>query len=150
MISALLIIILNYTKMKFKINIFKTVATILLIGTGTISVSAQTKNSGISRNELQRHDMSTPGIEMVQAHIDFEPGTAFGNHKHPGEEVIYVLEGEFEYIVEGKAPVILKAGEVLFIPAGTIHSAKNVGKGKASELATYIVEKGKPLVQLVK
>ena len=136
--------------MKNKKKLLRTVVAILVIATYTNSVSAQTKNSGISRTELQRHDMSAPGIEVVQAHIDFEPGTAFGNHKHPGEEIIYVLEGELEYIVEGKPPLTLKAGEVLFIPAGTIHSAKNVGDSKASELATYIVEKGKPLVQLTK
>ena len=59
-------------------------------------------------------------------------------------------EGSLEYQVEGKAPVTLKAGEVLFIPAGTIHAAKNVGKGNGAELATYIVEKGKPLVVMVK
>jgi len=46
--------------------------------------------------------------------------------------------------------VTLKAGEVLFVPAGTIHAAKNVGSGNAAELATYIVEKGKPLVALAK
>jgi quercetin dioxygenase-like cupin family protein len=77
------------------------------------------------------------------------PGASFGRHTHPGEEVIYVLEGTFEYDVEGRAPVTLKAGEVLFIPAGTIHAAKNVGAGTATEIATYIVEKGKPLVVLV-
>jgi len=71
-------------------------------------------------------------------------------HSHPGEEIIYVLEGTFEYEVEGKPPVTLKAGGVLFIPAGTNHSAKNVGSGTAAELATYIVEKGKPLVVLAK
>jgi quercetin dioxygenase-like cupin family protein len=136
--------------MKINKKLFRTVAAILLIGTYSISSSAQTKGSGISRTELQRHDMGTPGNEAIQAHIDFEPGTAFGNHKHPGEEIIYVLEGKLEYAVEGKPPVILKAGEVLFIPAGTIHSAKNVGNTKASELATYIVEKGKPLVELIK
>jgi quercetin dioxygenase-like cupin family protein len=42
--------------------------------------------------------------------------------------------------------VTLKAGDVLFIPAGTIHTAKNVGAGYGAELATYIVEKGKPLL----
>jgi quercetin dioxygenase-like cupin family protein len=42
--------------------------------------------------------------------------------------------------------VTLKAGEALFILAGTVHSARNVGTGNASELATYLVEKGKPLV----
>ncbi len=44
----------------------------------------------------------------------------------------------------------LKAGDVLFIPARTIHSAKNVGNGNGAELATYVVEKGKPLVVVVK
>ncbi len=44
----------------------------------------------------------------------------------------------------------LKAGEALFIPAGTIHAAKNVGTDNAAELATYIVEKGKPLLTMVK
>jgi mannose-6-phosphate isomerase-like protein (cupin superfamily) len=39
---------------------------------------------------------------------------------------------------------------VLFIPAGTVHSARNPGSVTGSELATYIVEKGKPLVTLVK
>jgi quercetin dioxygenase-like cupin family protein len=46
--------------------------------------------------------------------------------------------------------VTLKAGDDLFISAGKIHAAKNVGNGDGSELATYLVEKGKPLVVLVK
>jgi len=45
--------------------------------------------------------------------------------------------------------VTLEAGEVLFIPAGVVHAAKNVGSSNGAELATYIVEKGKSLVVLV-
>lgn len=101
---------------------------------------------GIKRTALQKQDLSVPGHEAVQVRIDFEKGASFGKHSHPGEELIYVIEGVFEYQVEGKPPVRLKAGEVLFIPAGTIHAAKNVGSNKAVELATYIVEKGKPIV----
>ena len=52
--------------------------------------------------------------------------------------------------MESKPPVTLKAGDVLFIPAGTIHSARNVDTGRGAELATYIVEKGKPLLVLAK
>ena len=52
--------------------------------------------------------------------------------------------------MDGKPPVTLEAGDVLFIPAGTIHSARNIGAGRGVELATYIVEKGKPLVMLPK
>jgi quercetin dioxygenase-like cupin family protein len=99
---------------------------------------------------LQRHDLSAPGREAIQVRVDLAPGVAFGKHTHPGEEVIYVLEGTLEYQLEDKPPVTLKAGDVLFIPAGTVHSARNPGSVTGSELATYIVEKGKPLLTLVK
>jgi mannose-6-phosphate isomerase-like protein (cupin superfamily) len=46
--------------------------------------------------------------------------------------------------------VTLKAGDVFFVPARAIHTAKNVGSGHGAELATYVVEKGKPLVVVVK
>lgn len=116
----------------------------------TISGLALAQRPGIKRTELQRYDLSVPGREAIQVRIDFSSGSKFGKHSHPGEEIIYVLEGLIEYEVEGKTPVTLKAGDVLFIPPGTIHAAKNAGTTHASELATYIVEKGKQLVVLVK
>jgi quercetin dioxygenase-like cupin family protein len=124
-------------------------AVALIVGSGLALQVAQAQQPGIRRSELQRHDLSVAGREMVQVRVDFDPGAAFGRHHHPGEEIVNVLEGSLEYQVEGKAPVTLKAGDVLFIPARTIHAAKNVGRSNGSELATYIVEKGKPLVVLV-
>jgi quercetin dioxygenase-like cupin family protein len=112
--------------------------------------AAQAQPSGIKRTDLQRYDLSAAGREAVQVRVDLAPGVAFGNHTHPGEEIIYVLEGALEYQIEGKPPVTLKAGDVLFIPAGAVHSARNVGSVTGSELATYIVEKGKPLLTLAK
>jgi quercetin dioxygenase-like cupin family protein len=105
---------------------------------------------GIGRTEVARHDITSPGREVIQVRVDFEPGAAFGRHNHPGEEVAYVLEGSLEYLLDGRPPIVLKAGDALFIPSGTYHAARNVGSVKASELATYIVEKGKPLVVLGK
>lgn len=124
--------------------------TILIAGSALALQVARAQQSGIERTDLQRHDLSLPGREVIQVRVELAPGVAFGKHTHPGEEIIYVLEGTFEYEVEGRPPVTLKAGEVLFIPAGTVHAAKNVGSDNAAELATYIVEKGKPLVVLVK
>jgi quercetin dioxygenase-like cupin family protein len=86
----------------------------------------------------------------VQVRVDFDPGYVSPKHTHPGEEIIYVLEGTLEYQIEGQPTVTGKPGDVLFVPAGTIHSAKNVGSGNGAELATYVVEKGKPLITLVK
>jgi len=108
------------------------------------------QQTGIRRVDLQRHDISIPGREVVQVRVEFDPGSAFPRHRHPGEEIIYILEGELEYQIEGKPAVIYKAGEALMVPSGAIHSVKNVGSDKAAELATYVVEKGKPLLELVK
>jgi quercetin dioxygenase-like cupin family protein len=40
------------------------------------------------------------------------------------------------------------AGDALTVPAGAVHSVRNVGSGNAAELATYVVEKGKPVIAL--
>ena len=34
---------------------------------------------------------------------------------------------------------------MFFVPAGHIHDGRNIGAGKAKVLATYVVEKGKPV-----
>jgi quercetin dioxygenase-like cupin family protein len=122
----------------------------LVAGAVLAPLGAQAQQSGVTRTDLQRHDLSAPGREAIQVRVDLAPGVAFGKHTHPGEEIIYVLEGALEYQIEDKPPVTLKAGDVLFIPAGTVHSARNPGSVTGSELATYIVEKGKPLLTLVK
>ena len=121
---------------------------VLIVGGGLALNVAQSQQPGVTRTDLLRHDLSASGREVVQVRVDFAPRGGVPPHSHPGEEIAYVIEGLLEYQLEGKPPVTLKAGEVLFIPAGTIHTAKNVGSGNAAELATYIVEKGKPLVTL--
>ena len=122
---------------------------VLIVASGLAPHVALAQQPGITRTDLQRNDLSVPGREVVQVRVELDPGVAFGKHWHPGEEIIYVLEGSLEYQVEGKPPMTLKAGDVLFIPAGTIHAAKNVGSSNGAEIATYVVEKGKPLVVMV-
>ncbi|MBB5712562.1 cupin domain-containing protein, partial [Sphingomonas xinjiangensis] len=107
---------------------------------------AAPQQQGVTRTDLQRHDLSIANHETVQARIDIAPGATAKWHRHPGEEVIYVIEGTLEYQLEGKSPVTLKAGDVLFVPAGIAHKARNPGLTNGAELATYIVEKGKVLV----
>jgi quercetin dioxygenase-like cupin family protein len=103
---------------------------------------------GLTRTDLQQHDLSAPGRKVVQNRVDIGPEAPSIRHKHPGEEIIYVLAGALEYEVDGQAPTTVEAGEVFFVPAETVHAVRNVGSGIAAELATYVVEKGKPLVQL--
>jgi quercetin dioxygenase-like cupin family protein len=120
------------------------VAAMLLIGGGLTAPLALAQPAGLGRTDVLKHDLDFPGREVVQVRVDFGHGVVAPRHSHPGVEVAYVLEGTIEYQIDGKPPVILKTGDALFIPDGAVHTAKNVGPGKASELATYIVEKAKP------
>jgi quercetin dioxygenase-like cupin family protein len=107
---------------------------------------ADQQPQGITRTDLQRQDLSIPGHEVVQARVDLTPEAPPIKHTHPGEEIIYVLEGSLEYEIEGEPSMTFRAGDVLTVPAGAIHSVKNVGRDNAAELATYVVEQGKPLL----
>jgi quercetin dioxygenase-like cupin family protein len=126
------------------------IAAAALVALGALALHAQSaRQPGTRRTELQRHDLGITGREVVQARIELDPGVVFGKHWHPGEEIVYVIEGSLVYELEGRQPIRVDAGGVLFIPPRTVHSAKNVGRGIGAELATYVVEKGKPLVVLV-
>ena len=103
----------------------------------------------IKRTDLQQHDLSVPGHQVVQALVDLGRTAAFVKHTHPGEGIIYVLEGSLEYQIQGQPTTTVTAGDVLFVPAGAVHAVRNVGSGNAAELATYVVEKGKPILTLV-
>jgi quercetin dioxygenase-like cupin family protein len=106
--------------------------------------------AGLHRTDLLKRDLDVAGREVIQVRVDFEPGVASPKHSHPGVEVAFVIEGTFEYQLDGQPPVTLKAGDSLYIPAGTAHIAKNIGAGNGAELATYIVKKDSPLVVLEK
>jgi quercetin dioxygenase-like cupin family protein len=124
-------------------------AVAVLIAASGVGLIAQAQQAGTSRTDLQRHDLSAPGREVIQVRVDFAPGYVAPVHTHPGEEIIYIIEGTLEYEIGGKVSRV-KAGDVLFVPAGTPHTARNIGTSNAAELATYVVEKGKPLFALVK
>jgi quercetin dioxygenase-like cupin family protein len=103
---------------------------------------------GLTRTDLQRGDLSIPGREVIQNRVDISTEAPAIRHWHPGEEIIYVLEGSLEYEIDGDPPRTVGAGEALTVPAERVHSVRNVGAGIATELATYVVEKDKPLLNL--
>ena len=118
------------------------VAAVALAGV-VAGVSAQ--QAGFSRTILQQADISAPGREAVTAIAEIQPGASIGRHTHPGEEIGYVLEGTVTVEQEGKPAVSLGTGKTFLIPAGIPHGAANKGSVATRILATYIVEKGKPL-----
>ena len=124
----------------------KTTTTVALaVAIGALAAGVRAQQAGFKRTVLQQADISAPGREVITAVGEFQPGASPGRHTHPGEEVSYVLEGSVELEIAGKPNVTVRAGEAFIIPAGVVHNATNKGTSIAKIVATYIVEKGKPL-----
>jgi quercetin dioxygenase-like cupin family protein len=103
------------------------------------------QSPGIQRTVVHKADVSVAGREAVIARVDIAPQARAGRHTHPGDEISYVLEGEGEILIEGKPPLKIKAGDGFVIPGGARHDAHNTGASALKLVATYVVEKGKPL-----
>ncbi len=114
-----------------------------LLGAGP-SASAQ----GFKRTTLQTTVF--PGSQYITALyvVDIGAGAAIPRHTHPGLETLYVLEGEFDYLIEGQPARHLKTGDSAQIPIGIVHSVPTVAK-PVKVLVTYVVEKDKPLTAIV-
>jgi len=119
--------------------------TLLVFATAATVPGVRAQQAGFKRTVVQQRDLSVPGREVVTAVVEFQPGATVGGHTHPGEEAGYILEGTILLEQTGKPVVSLGLGQAFFIPAGTVHNATNKGSALARVLATYIVEKGKPL-----
>ncbi len=105
--------------------------------------------SKLARREVQRAPSSIPGREIVQVETLIPPGVESGWHVHPGEEVGYIVAGEVEMMVEGRATVVLRPGEGFLIPPRTPHNARDLGPDTGRMLSTYLVETGQPIATIV-
>jgi len=103
----------------------------------------------LARREVQRSPSSIPGREIVQVETLIPPGVESGWHAHPGEEVGYIIVGQVEMMVQGRATVILHAGDGFLIPPRTPHNARDIGPETGRMLSTYIVETGQPIATFV-
>ena len=127
---------------------FAVLAAAMLGIAGSQALNAQ--QPGFTRIPVQDQPLSDPTRHVVQARAEFLPGVAAGKHTHPGEELGYVLEGTLLLEIDGQPPRTVNAGEGFFVPAGVVHDGRNIGTGPLKVLATYVVEKGKPVATPVK
>lgn len=105
--------------------------------------------SKLTRRVVQRSPLSIPGREIVQVETLIPAGVESGWHTHPGEEVGYIVAGEVEMMVQGRANVVLHAGDGFIIPPRTPHNARDIGPETGRMLSTYIVETGQALATFV-
>jgi len=105
--------------------------------------------SKLARREVQRSPSSIPGREIVQVETLIPAGVESGWHAHPGEEVGYIIAGQVEMMVQGRATVVLHPGDGFLIPPRTPHNARGLGPETGRMLSTYIVETGQPIATFV-
>jgi quercetin dioxygenase-like cupin family protein len=117
------------------------VTVIMLAFTGAAFAQA---SGPIKRTPLQKFDVPGTNYETVIGIAEIVPNVNIGRHTHPGPESGYMLEGEMTLLVQGQPDKVVKAGESYTVPPGAIHDAKT-GPAGAKVIATYVVEKGKPL-----
>ncbi|MGD2143388.1 MAG: cupin domain-containing protein [Anaerolineae bacterium] len=66
------------------------------------------------------------------------PGKGHESHNHPGvEEIIFVMSGEGEQMVDNRPPVRVRAGASIYVPADIVHSTVNTGWEPMRLLVVY-------------
>jgi quercetin dioxygenase-like cupin family protein len=126
----------------------KSTAAVLGISALALSLmplSAQAQQAQVQRKVLLTQDMAIPGYQTVMAAVELPPGGREGRHTHPGAVVVFIQEGVLTFDHEGKATATYKAGDAFYIEPGKIHEGINNGTAPVKAVATFVVEKGKPL-----
>jgi quercetin dioxygenase-like cupin family protein len=123
-----------------------------LVGLAALSVPltpTTAQQPTVQRKVLLTHDLAIPGYQTVMAAVEIPPGGREGRHTHPGAVVVYIQEGVLTLDYEGNPTTTYKAGDSVFIEAGKIHEGINKGASPVKAVATFVVEKGKPLTTQV-
>ena len=125
-------------------------AATLIVGTAASQPPAMTQQTQtIKRTPLQKFDVPGTAYETVIGIAEITANATIGRHTHPGPESGYMLEGEMVLMIDGQPEKTLRAGDSYQIPAGAVHDGRSGSKG-AKVIATYVVEKGKPLASPAK
>ncbi len=74
------------------------------------------------------HGPCVEGDRMIVGLMRMKAGTGAEPHSHPNEQWLYILEGTFDAVVDGKS-IEAKPGTVIYIPADKIHSGKASADG---------------------
>ena len=82
-----------------------------------------------------------PGREVRISLLDREPGSSSGRHRHPGHHTFgYVIEGTYDFAINGEPSRTLKAGETFYEPPDAVHStSRNPSADKRVKILVFMV-----------
>ena len=120
----------------------------LALALAASAASAQVPAPALTRTVIDRADV--PAGEAVQGKTEVPAGVSSGKHIHHGVELVYVIDGAIEFVVEGQPTRVLKAGDTVFIRREVPHEARGLGPGPTRLASSWIVDKDRPLAEPVK
>jgi quercetin dioxygenase-like cupin family protein len=132
----------------FKQSLIVSLAAALSLAGLAYAQQAPVQPPPIKRTPLGKVEVPGSNYEVVFGIAELAPGPKTGRHSHPGPVLAYVADGEFWYLIDGQPEKIYKAGDSFQVPHGAVHNEGAIGSKPAKVMAVYIVEKGKPMVQL--
>ena len=90
-----------------------------------------------------------PSRQVRMQNVILPPGASNQFHRHPGEQWWTIQEGEITYTVRGQPPRVLKVGDWVYVPRGTIHRNQNLTNAPARAVEMNITDKDVPQTEVV-
>lgn len=115
----------------------------------SVSDAAPAAAPAVQRKVLLQQDLQIPNYSTALVEVTIPVGGREGRHTHPGSAVVHVLQGALTLDLEGMPTKTYQVGETVFIPTGKIHEGINNGNTPMRAIASFVVEKGKPLASQV-
>jgi quercetin dioxygenase-like cupin family protein len=109
-----------------------------------IGSAAHAQQDGLKRTPLQRLEFPRDYVTQTML-VELAPNATVPRHVHPGIETGYIVEGEGILMVDGRPDQRLRPGDSYEIPANVPHSVRNAGDKPHKAIATFVVDKDKPL-----
>lgn len=122
-------------------------AALALAMVAAVGIDAQQPQ--VERKVLLQQDVAMPGYQNLMVAVTIPAGGREGRHTHPGTAIVYVLEGALTLDHDGRMRATYKAGETLFVEAGKVHEGMNLGTTAVKAIASFVVEKARPLTSQV-
>ncbi len=110
------------------------------LGSGVITTPQDV--DGLEFDWGKLHFLSEPAVTGANRFsfgvVQLAEGKGHARHNHPGsEEVIYVVSGQGEQMVDDQPPVKVGPGSSIYIPADVYHSTLNTGKETLQLVVVY-------------
>lgn len=114
-------------------------------GAFTLALSTQGAETGFQPKPYFQMPLEKDPTRVVRLqNVTLQPGAGNTFHRHPGDQWWAIQEGEITFTIRGQQPRVLKAGEYVYVPRGTIHRNQNLSNRPARAIELNITDKNKP------